>query len=233
VSEPGSTLAAWRLALRGNPIMPLFEFAIVGAIFFADQQHHIYLSKTPYLLALGWVSMALRGIGCRDLGLDFTPHWQRLALFGMLLGIGMEALELFITQPLLVVLTGHYPDLSEFRDVIGNGRLLLIMLAGSWVLAALGEELVWRGYLLNRAADLFGRSVPGWTAALLLVSMAFGAAHAYQGVTGVVENTVAGVLLGLMYLACGRTLIVPIVAHGITDSLDSLLLFSGHYPGMS
>jgi membrane protease YdiL (CAAX protease family) len=221
VSEPGSTLAAWRLALRGNPIMLLFEFAIVGAIFFADQQHHIYLSKTPYLLVLGWVSMALRGVGWRDLGLDFTPHWQRLAL------------ELFITQPLLVVLTGHFPDLSDFRDVIGNGRLLLIMLAGSWILAALGEELVWRGYLLNRAADLFGRSAPGWTAALLLVSLAFGTAHAYQGVTGVVENTVAGVLFGLMYLACDRTLIVPIVAHGITDSLDSLLLFSGHYPGMS
>jgi membrane protease YdiL (CAAX protease family) len=223
VSAPGSAATDFRLALRGNPALLLVELAIVGAIFYADQHHHIYLR---------WVSMALRGVRWRDLGLALAPQWQRLVLLGMLLGIGMEALELFVTQPLLVKLTGSYPDLSEFRIVIGNFRLLLIMLAGSWILAALGEELVWRGYLLNRIADLFGRSAPGWAAALLLVSVAFGAAHANQGITGVVENTLAGVLLGLMYLACGRTLIVPIVAHGITDSLDSLILFSGHYPGM-
>jgi len=34
------------------------------------------------------------------------------------------------------------------------------------------------------------------------------------------------------YLACGRNLAVPIIAHGITDTIDVVLIFSGRYPGL-
>jgi membrane protease YdiL (CAAX protease family) len=62
--------------------------------------------------------------------------------------------ELFISQPLLIRLTGEPPDLSLFQSLTGNVMLLLILLALAWTLAALGEELVWRGYILNRVVDL-------------------------------------------------------------------------------
>ena len=39
-------------------------------------------------------------------------------------------------------------------------------------------------------------------------------------------------LVGALYLATGRNLWAPVLAHGITDTADSLLIFSGHYPGM-
>ena len=38
--------------------------------------------------------------------------------------------------------------------------------------------------------------------------------------------------LGILYLGSGGNLWVPIVAHGVTDTLDSLIIFTGHYPGM-
>ena len=41
-----------------------------------------------------------------------------------------------------------------------------------------------------------------------------------------------GLLLGAMYLGTGRTLAVPIIAHGIQDSIDLVLIFLGKYPGM-
>jgi membrane protease YdiL (CAAX protease family) len=41
-----------------------------------------------------------------------------------------------------------------------------------------------------------------------------------------------GLLLGLIYLRTGRNLAVPIVAHGIQDSIDFVLIFLGKYPGM-
>lgn len=56
--------------------------------------------------------------------------------------------------------------------------------------------------------------------------------HVYQGATGIVENFIDGALLGILYLGSGRNLWVPIVAHGVTDTLDSLIIFTGHYPGM-
>ena len=39
-------------------------------------------------------------------------------------------------------------------------------------------------------------------------------------------------LLGLLYLASGRNLIAPIVAHGVMDTINYLIIYSGHYPGM-
>jgi hypothetical protein len=66
----------------------------------------------------------------------------------------------------------------------------------------------------------------------VLANAVFGYAHVYQGATGVAENFIDGSLLGVLYLACRRNLWVPIVAHGMTDTLGSLLIFSGHYPGM-
>jgi membrane protease YdiL (CAAX protease family) len=50
--------------------------------------------------------------------------------------------------------------------------------------------------------------------------------------TGIVENFIDGALLGILYLGSGCNLWVPIVAHGVTDTLDSLIIFTGHYPGM-
>ena len=226
------TVAARRLALRGSRLMIAIEVAAVAAVFIADQHGVIVFSKTPYLLALGWLALWLRGIGWRDVGFRLAPNWRLLVLAGVAAGIAMEALELYGTQPLLVALTGKYPDLSLFKPLIGSWKLLALLIALAWTVAAFGEELVWRGYLLNRIADLFGRKPSGWILSLVLVSAVFGLAHSYQDVTGIAENAFDGVLLGLLYLASGRNLIVPIVAHGMTDTLDALLIFSGHYPGM-
>src|SRR5262249_12551192 len=124
------------------------------------------------------------------------------------------------------------PDLSDFRDVTGNLKLTLIFIALAWTLAAFGEEMVYRGYLMNRVADLFDRNRYKWVLSLILVHVGFGLAHAYQGVTGVVDEGLMGLLLGLMYLGTGRSLAVPIIAHGVQDTIDLVLIFLGRYPGM-
>jgi len=225
-------MGAWRQWFRDSRFSVLVDLSLVAAIFFADAHHLIYFSKTPYLLTLGWVSMAVRGISWRDAGLRIDDGLLRAILMGIAAGAVMEALELFVTQPVLVRITGKYPDLSDFLDLVGNLKLLLILIAFSWVVAGFGEELAWRGYLLNRVANLTGRSRIGWVATVVISSVVFGLAHSYQHLTGIVENTIAGILLGCLYLATGRRLIVPIVAHAITDTIDVLIIFSGHYPGM-
>lgn len=225
-------IAPCRQRLQKNRLLPVMELLLIAAVFVADAHHLIWFSKTPYLFALGWGSLALRGVRWSDLGLCAGPQWKVLVLAGMCAGIAMETLGLFVTQPMLVKLTGQHPDLTDYRDLVGNPDLLFRLIVGAWVIAAFGEELVWRGYLMNRLADLFGRDKIGWAVTLVLVSMAFGLAHAGQGWTGVVENIVDGALLGLLYLLSGRNLLVPIVAHGVADTVDCLIIFSGHYPGL-
>jgi len=220
------------MALRESRWLIVLELMLLTGVFVADRYHLVFLSKTPYLLALGWLSLALRGMRWRDVGLVRPASWTRALLIGVTAGIVMELLELFITQPLIVHVTGRYPDLTQLRGAVGNLRLLLLLVAGSWVLAAAGEELVWRGYVLGRLWDLLGRGAAGGALALALMSVGFGLAHLDQGATGVIENAIDGLLLGLLYVGNQRLLIVPLIAHGITDTLDSLLIYSGHYPGL-
>jgi uncharacterized protein len=208
------------------------EFVVIAAFFVADMRHHIFFSKMPYLFLLGWISLRLRGLRWRDVGLARPSRWAPVLAAGALAGVGMELLELFVTQPLLVRLLGKMPDLSLLQGLRGNATMLLFGLLLTWTLAAFGEEMVYRGYLMNRFAGLGNNSRTAWIVSLLLVSAVFGFGHLDQGITGQTENAINGLLLGLLYLGCGKNLWVPIIAHGITDTVDITLLFLGRYPGM-
>jgi membrane protease YdiL (CAAX protease family) len=61
----------------------------------------------------------------------------------------------------------------------------------------------------------------------------FGMAHAYQDITGIIDEGLMGLILGLFYLGFGRNLMIPIIAHGMQDTIDAFLIYSGNYPGLS
>ena len=85
---------------------------------------------------------------------------------------------------------------------------------------------------MNRVAGLGKYTRLAWIISLVGVNMVFGLAHSYQGITGIIDEGLMGVLLGLMYLGTGSNLSVPIIAHGVADTVDALLIFLGTYPGM-
>jgi len=118
----------------------------------------------------------------------------------------MEALELFATQPLLTRLLHQGPDLHELQRLVGNTQLLILGIVLAWILAAFGEEMVWRGYVMNRVGDLFGKSTPAWIVAAILTTILFGLAHFPQGPTGIIENIIDGAILGALYLSLAETL---------------------------
>jgi uncharacterized protein len=213
-------------------LLVVVEFAMIAALFVADVYHHVFLSKIPYLFLLGWVSLRLRGLRWKDVGFARPRNWGTALVAGVLSGLFIEAFELFISQPLLARWFGKMPDLSNFTVVHGNLKLTLLYLVLIWVLAAFGEELVYRGYLMNRFAGMFHLTQAAWVVTLVVVSVVFGCAHIGQGATGIAENIWDGLLLGALYLACGRNLAAPIIAHGLTDTLDLLLMYVGRYPGM-
>jgi membrane protease YdiL (CAAX protease family) len=114
----------------------------------------------------------------------------------------------------------------------GSWKLLLLGLALTWTLAAFGEEMVYRGYLMNRVAGLFRNPKIAWTISIVLVSFVFGLGHIDQGITGQVENMIDGALLAVIFLATGCNLWAAVIAHGLTDTIDLVLLYLGKYPGV-
>jgi len=218
--------------MRPAKLLFIFELLVIAAVFYLDWIGILPVSKTPYLFLLGWISLRWRGVKWKDVGLTVDQPLSKLFVVGMVVGIGMEALELFATQPLLTKLLHKGPDLHQLQRLVGNWQLLILGILLAWILAAFGEETVWRGYLLNRFAEVFGRSTSAWFASAILISLLFGFAHFPQGPTGIIENIIDGAILAALYFATGRNLWAPIIAHGIQDTVDVLLIYLGVYPGL-
>ena len=212
--------------LRAALELLLAAALVVGA----NVYDFVPVSETPWLVLIGWLSLRRRGLGWRAVGLTRPKSWKATITTAILAGIGLQVLSEFVTEPLVERLTGETADLSSFRSLVGNLPATLGMLALVWTLAALGEELSYRGYVLERAAALGGGTRRAYIVAMLLVSALFGLGHVYQGVAGVAGSAVSGLCFGALYLASRRNLCLPILAHGFSDTAGLALVYLGLVP---
>ena len=138
---------------RESKWLAICELCLVGLIFVAARFHLIYFSKTPYLLIVAWVSLRLRNVRWREVGLSVHRNWPMTLALGIGLGFLTEAFQLLVTQPVLAAWIGKQPDLSVFNALKGNIPLMLLGIAFSWTLAAVGESIGARliGYRPSRS----------------------------------------------------------------------------------
>jgi membrane protease YdiL (CAAX protease family) len=229
---PGALAPRPSTGWRESRWLAVLELALVVALVVADEHRLVLFSKTPFYLVLGWISLRVRGVGWRGVGFGLPRSWRRDLALGAAAGIVLELISSSVVEPGLARLFGRTADLSDFRPLVGNAQLLLLVLAANWTVAAFGEELVYRGYLMDRVAGLAGHTRGAWVASLFAVSALFGWGHVDQGVTGQVQAAIDGLALGVLYLATGRNLVVPIVSHGVSNSLAFVLIYLGRYPGL-
>jgi membrane protease YdiL (CAAX protease family) len=215
----GNFLNTSRLAALAELLLAL-TFVLLTAF-------ELLLTPTILLLIVGWLSLWLRRVGWRGVGLRRPLSWGRTLLIAILGGFGYQALDILLIAPLLERITGVPIDLSQFDLLRGKLLLTLFALLFSWTLAAFGEEMVFRGYLLQRIADIYAHLSQRWILAVLLSAAVFSLGHLYQGLTGVVDTFLAGIFLGLLYLFSGRNLWLPILTHGVINTAGFVLIFLG------
>ena len=85
--------------------------------------------------------------------------------------------------------------------------------------AGICEEVLYRGYLLWYLQSLgLGRG------AVVVAIVAFGLAHAFQGIRGIVLTGVMGAVFMGLYLLTG-SLVAPIVLHATVDLANFLMVY--------
>jgi membrane protease YdiL (CAAX protease family) len=213
--------------LRDNKLLIALELCVAVLIWGAYLADFLPLSEVPYLLVWGWLSLWVRGVGWRGVGLRRPARWGWALALGVVAGVAFQFFGTYVLEPLIVRLVGQPVDLSQFASVRGNVSVLLILLALVWTFAAFGEEFVYRGYLMSRVAELAGGSNMAWALSLVVVSVLFGVGHLYQGASGILVNTAAGLAYGAVYLRAGRNLWAPVIAHGVYDTVGLAFLFWG------
>lgn len=181
------------------------------------------LQPTLVILGLLTVSLLVRRGGWPSIGL--TRPERPVQLAGAMAGfaIGWTALHLLLFMPIVERVMGARQDVSGFESIEGNLAGLLGMLVLSWSVAAVGEEVAYRGYILTRMSELFRGRWCIW-AAVLLSSGLFGLAHTEQGAVGVALSFIDGVAFALIRLRTG-TLWAAILAHGFMNTIGFVAFY--------
>ncbi len=217
---------------RSDTVRIVLEIALFIAIVVADAEGLVPITQTIFLLPLIWVLLRLKGERWSAIGFGRPDRLGWSIAVGALAGVLMELSAVYLTTPWISSLCGVEPDYSSLREIRGNAAMLFLFLGLSWTLAAFGEEICFRGFLMSRLAQLFGESRSAWLAALVLSSVLFGWGHTEQGVSGWIQEGLSGFLLGVLFLSTKRNLAVPIVAHGVSNTLAFVLIYLGRYPGL-
>ena len=207
--------------------LSLAEFAIGSAIVIGHNVYHVIPNEVPILFVIGLISLRVRDGGWRAMGLRWPVSWRRTVLIALVAAAARLILGAVVIDPLTARFWPAAAAPSGAEAITCNVAVALRWLLIVWTLAAFGEEISYRGYLLTRAADVGARSRIAYWIAVLLVSVLFGIGHYYKGPAGMVDSGMAGLLLGTAYMLSGRNLWACILAHGFIDTFGVIALFFG------
>jgi len=182
------------------------------------------------LVALGLIALRLRAAGedWAAIGLRAPPPLPRLLLGAVALYVAVIAAVSFIAGPLSRALDWPPQDLGRFSEVAGHPRRLAALLLLTWTSAAVGEEVVFRGFLQGRLRRLLGAAPVPTAIAIALQATLFGACHAYLGARGMLNAAIVGLVFGIGLVRSRGNLWPLILAHGLTDTVTLTLLYLGY-----
>ena len=182
-------------------------------------------SLIVFLVALTSLLIAVNRGSFKEIGLSRPANWKKTILWGVLLGVIIEMLSLVVLEPLLEVLTGQTFDYSAFESMRGNLAQLVVWLIVGWVVGGFLEEISLRGFMITQIKKVLGKSSSAVVIALLITSIHFGLAHAYQGTSGIIATGLTGLVLGIIYVKNGYNVWLPIIVHGVIDTIGLTLMY--------
>jgi len=156
-----------------------------------------WLSRTPW----------------REIGYVRPRSWITTLAAGLVFGAAFKLLMKAIVMPLL----GAPPINQAFHYLVGNTPALPAILFAVTIGAGFGEETVFRGWAFERLGKLFGSGVWAKASIVLLTTVWFGwDHHALQGLAGVQQATIVGLVFGTIFAITGRIWLL-IIAHAAFD----------------
>jgi membrane protease YdiL (CAAX protease family) len=216
-----------RPAFADSRSLSAVEFAVGVLVVIGHNVFRILPNEVPILCVLGLISFRVRNGGWAAMGFRRPASWTRIVLIAVAAAVLRIVLGELVVDPLTARYWPPAASPAGVEAITGNLAVAAMWLLKVWTFAAFGEEIAYRGYLLNRAADVGRRSTAACWIAMVLVSIAFGYGHYYKGPAGILDSGVAGLVLGTAYLLSGRNLWASIIGHGLIDTVGIVVLFLG------
>lgn len=235
-------------AVQDNEAKPKRSVALVELIFFIT----LALVSKAVLAIFIWryagpVSLiALLGV----LGVYLVWKKESITHLGLCDVSNLKSMGLLIPQALLCVVAilltgGGIAVLGEamgipafqtvpagieerFGEIAGNLNKYLLWMVIAWLGAGLGEEIMFRGFLITRFERVF-RGLPlANVLGVIAAATLFGMGHMYyQGLRGLITTGAIGLILGTLFLVYKRNIWPLVIGHALVDSLMFTALYTG------
>ena len=158
----------------------------------------------------------------REIGYVRPASWVGDLILGLIFGAALKLLMKALVMPLLFKAD---PINHAYHHLVGNTAALPAMLLLIVVGAGFGEETLFRGYLFERLGKLLGHGPAAKTWTVLLSAAAFGLAHyPEQGLAGVEQATIVGLVFGTIYARSGRLWLL-MCAHSAFDLVALAIIY--------
>lgn len=159
----------------------------------------------------------------REIGYVRPRSWVASAAIGIAFGAALKLLLKAVIMPLLGA-----PEINHaYRYLAGNRAAIPVTL---WLLiagAGFGEETIFRGYMFERLGTLLGKGVAAKTTIVLITSTLFALAHySTQGLPGVEQAAVTGLVFGTIFAITGR-IFTLMCAHAAFDLVAYAIIYWG------
>ena len=176
------------------------------------------------MLAVVWLDLCWRGESWASIGLTLRVPDRKslLTTLRSSLYVWIAALTAVVLASVVMANLVGIPegaDMSEYDYLQGNLPLLLLAMVSVYVTASIGEEIIYRGFLINRVAEIGSRSRTAYWVAVVFSSVVFGLIHSDWALMGIVQMTSMGLAFGISYLLLDRKLWALILAHGYLDTM--------------
>ena len=182
------------------------------------------------MLFVVYLGLKLRGESLSHFGFSFKKFNWKFGFITFLQSILVSVLSIagFILGSIIMAnITGipEATDMTGYNYLKDNIGMLLLTLGGVYIVSSIGEEVIYRAFLINRISEFGSNSKNGKLAAVIISSIIFGFAHYSWGPMGIVQTGFMGLALGLSYLYLKKKIWVLIFAHAYMDTILMLQMY--------
>ncbi len=186
-----------------------------------------------YMLAMIALGMKLRKKSWKEIGLTFPVFRLKnvLKTLGWSVVVFIVGVLPWLTAPMILsglIEEQAAADFSGYEFLRGNPLALLLTLLGVYFISSFAEEVIYRGFLINRISELAANTGIKTVIAILVSSVFFGLIHYQWGAMGMIQTGFFGLAMGICYVLLRKKLWVLILAHAY---MDTLLLVSLYQAG--
>ena len=187
----------------------------------------IWKDNMAYFLGIAFILLFLwsKKWDWKLIGMYKPKSWKKVWIQAVVISIILLIVVDILLAPVFENLFGGQPDISSLDGIRGNFINYIILIIFMWVVAAFGEEFVYRGLLVKRLGSLLGNTNSAMWAAVICSSILFGMAHKYQGLSGMINTGLVGFVFGVIFMKSKNKLWLTIITHGVYDVIGITLIY--------